>query len=195
MPACCGTSGASSRRRRGPPDAELDPLTRGMPDEARGRASDRSPAPAVELAHRILPHLEAVEAADVHRNRGLTVPPGPTGERLDPAGAAEQAVNVVLVEEVVGGRVFAALEAEPLGGDEGQQGPRPPAHRTVAAHCRGPGVQLHGVAHGPAVTASAPGLVLRHLDLQAAKLCIVAFEIQALAGLSSGGLPVRVPPP
>ena len=163
---------------------------------AQGRADRCAPSAttAIELRTGNWPISKPSRQRTFTATIGSPSRPVPRAKDLIPPRSAEQVVDVVLVEEVVRGRVRSALELEARRGDEDQERSGLRAHRAVAALCRDPGVQLDHVAHCSAVTASDSLLRLCHLGLRATKLCIVLPRLQAVVGLSSRSLPVRVLP-
>ena len=102
------------------------------PDDSREWLEVRSVRSPVEVLDGELVELDAIEAADVHGDRIGTVPALATGERFDAAGAAEQVMDDVSVELVVGDGVFSRDQSERRRGHEVKERACAPAHRAVA---------------------------------------------------------------
>src|SRR5690606_4530641 len=105
--------------------------------------------------------VHLVEAANVDRDHLRAVGGGAPGEGFDPAGRAEQMVDVLPAELVIGQRVLSRAELEPLRLDEGQQQAALRADRAVAGDDLLQ-VGLRFVADLAAVAAARIGPDIRH---------------------------------
>src|SRR5450432_28868 len=120
----------------------------------------RLPAAPVELRDVQRVELDAVEAAHIDGDVVAAVAALAAREGLDAARGAEEVVDGVLIEFVVGERVLAGEQRELRRGHEREQRAAAAAHRAVAGD-DGPGqIDRYPVADLAAVTAALVGIRL-----------------------------------